>query len=252
MTTISTATQRGVLASFALLLMSIMLSAQAQALALEFDDGGFSYTVIDATTEVMVTGRAAGNTATDIVIPDTAFDGTTTYSVTNIGNSAFFGDYMVSVVIPDSVTEIWSGAFSNSTLASVTIGNGVKTIGHGAFGFNGLTTSVTIPASVTEIGIGAFEFNSLTSVAFLGNYGRFMDTSFRDNGSLATITYAQGATGWDNPQRTFTPRTGPTGSVTATAAPAQAATPVPTSPIWLLGMMAGLLSLVAVTKPRKA
>ena len=31
-----------------------------------------------------------------------------------------------------------------------------------------------------------------------------------------------------------------------------AATPVPTSPLWLLGMMAGLLSLVAVRKLRKA
>jgi len=33
---------------------------------------------------------------------------------------------------------------------------------------------------------------------------------------------------------------------------APAATPVPTSPLWLLGMMAGLLSLVAVRKLRKA
>ena len=33
---------------------------------------------------------------------------------------------------------------------------------------------------------------------------------------------------------------------------APVATPVPTSPLWLLGMMAGLLSLVAVTKLRKA
>jgi hypothetical protein len=29
------------------------------------------------------------------------------------------------------------------------------------------------------------------------------------------------------------------------------ATPVPTSPLWLLGIMAGLLSLVAVRKLRK-
>ena len=63
MTPISKAPQRGVLASFALLLISMMLSAQA--LALEFDDGGFSYIVIDGTTNVAVTGRASGNTATD-------------------------------------------------------------------------------------------------------------------------------------------------------------------------------------------
>ena len=61
MTTISTAPQRGVLAFFALLLISMMLSAQALA----FDVGGFSYVVIDGTTNVAVTGRASGNTATD-------------------------------------------------------------------------------------------------------------------------------------------------------------------------------------------
>tara|TARA_B110000240_G_scaffold17499_1_gene17876 strand:- start:273 stop:629 length:357 start_codon:yes stop_codon:yes gene_type:complete len=35
-------------------------------------------------------------------------------------------------------------------------------------------------------------------------------------------------------------------------APPAAATPVPTSPIWLLGIMAGLLSLVGFRKLRKA
>ena len=57
-----TAPQRGVLASFAFLLIS-MLSAQALA----FDVGGLSYDVIN-TTDVEVTGRASGNTATSIVI----------------------------------------------------------------------------------------------------------------------------------------------------------------------------------------
>ena len=114
---------------------------------------------------------------------------------------------------------------------------------------------MTIPDSVTSIEDYAFRNNALTSVAFLGNFGTFDLDMFEVNANLATITYAQGATGWDSPPRTFTPSTGPTGSVTAEAAaapPAPAATPVPTSPIWLLVMMAGLLSLVAVKKLRKA
>ena len=45
-----------------LFVLSILLSAQALA----FDVGGFSYTVINA-TDVEVTGRASGNTDTDIV-----------------------------------------------------------------------------------------------------------------------------------------------------------------------------------------
>jgi hypothetical protein len=63
MTPTTTAPQRGVLASFALLLVSMMLSGQASA----FDVGGFSYTVIVGTTNVEVTGKASGNTDTDIV-----------------------------------------------------------------------------------------------------------------------------------------------------------------------------------------
>ena len=226
MTTISTAPQRGVLASFALLLISMMLSAQAFA----FDVGGLSYDVINA-TDVAVTGRASGNTATDIVIPATVVDSGTIYSVTTIGESAFGSNALTSVVIPDSVTSIGEAAFYNNAL-----------------------TSVIIPDSVTSIGGSAFSGNGdgpLASVAFLGDFGTFSLYMFEVNLDLATITYVQSATGWDNPQRTFTPRTGPTGSVTATPAPAQA-TPVPVGPLWLLGMMATLLSLVAVTKLRKA
>ena len=205
-----------------LFVLSILLSAQALA----FDVGGFSYTVIGA-TDVEVTGRTTGNL--DIVIPATASDGATTYSVTTISVGAFSFTSTTSVIIPDSVT----------------------TIGDGAFAFNSLT-SVIIPDSVTTIGDGAFTFNSLTSVAFLGDFGTFSLDMFEGNLDLATITYAQGATGWDSPQRIFTPSTGQTGSVTATPAAAPAATPVPTSPLWLLGIMVGLLSLVGIRKLRKA
>ena len=226
MTTISTAPQRGVLASFALLLISMMLSAQASA----FDVGGFKYDVIVGTSNVELGGCVSAPCAVkDIVIPATVVDSGTTYSVTTIGDNAFLFNDLTSVTIPNSVTSIGSGAFYNNAL-----------------------TIVTIPNSVTTIGLQAFFDNALTIVAFLGNFGTFNLNMFGNNTNLATITYAQGATGWDSPQRTFTPSTGSTGSVTAAAAPAQAATPVPASPLWLLGMMAGLLSLVAVTKLRKA
>jgi hypothetical protein len=58
----------------------MMLAGQAWA----FDVGGFSYATTSRTT-VQVTGRASGNTDTDIVIPATASDGSITYKVTTIG-----------------------------------------------------------------------------------------------------------------------------------------------------------------------
>ena len=245
--------------------ISMLLSAQALA----FDSGGFSYTVIGATLNVEVTGRASGNTDTDIVIPDTVQDSGTTYSVTTIGlqafqnnnltsviipdgvtiigNGAFANNDLTSVIIPDSVTTIEDYAFANNALTSVTIGNSVTTIGDAAFQFNALTsvtignnvetigtaafydntlTSVTIPDSVTSIGDSAFTLNVLTSATFLGNFGTFNLNMFQDNTNLTAITYSQGATGW--PQ-TFTPGTGPTGSVTATAPPATPAAPTATA-----------------------
>ena len=103
----------------------------------------------------------------------------------------------------------------------------MTTIGPFAFFTNALNSAV-IPDSVTSIGDGAFAKNALTSAAFLRNFGTFDLRMFEDNDNLATITYAQGATGWDSPQRTFTPSTGPTGSVTAEVA-APPATPQITS-----------------------
>ena len=188
-----TAPQRGVLASFAFLLIS-MLSAQAVA----FDDGDFSYSITSATTvEVRCRDRKTfvqpcrGNL--NIVIPGTVSINGTTYSVTflgamgaagvtygfggnaltsviipdsveGIGDYAFAGNLLTSVIIPDSVTTIGDFAFYDNALTSVTIGARVTTIGKDAFYNNYTLTSVTIGNSVTTIGSGAFGYNALTSV----------------------------------------------------------------------------------------
>jgi sugar lactone lactonase YvrE len=141
-----------------LFVLSILLSTQALA----FDVGGLSYTVITGTT-AEVTGRAAGNADTDINIPDTVSDGTTTCSVTTIGGWAFFSNTLTSVTIPDGVTTIGYSAFRNNALTSVMIPDSVTTIGDYAFAYNTLT-SVTIPDNVTSIGGAAFFQNLLTSV----------------------------------------------------------------------------------------
>jgi hypothetical protein len=72
---------------------------------------------------------------------------------------------------------------------------------------------------------------------------------FESNLNLATIAHCEGTTGWS---QTFSNGTTDiTTTLTVCAAPA-AVTPVPTSPLWLLGIMAGLLSLMEIGKLRKA
>ena len=109
--------------------------------------------------------------------------------------------------------------------------------------------SETFPDSMTLIENAAFFDNSvLTSPVSLRDFGIFSPATFTVTPKLASITYAQGAAGRNDV--TFTPSTGPTGSVTAeAAAPPATATPVTVSPLASLGIMAILLSLVAVRKP---
>jgi hypothetical protein len=187
-----------------LFVLSILLSAQALA----FDVGGLSYTVILGTTNVEVTGRASGNSDTDINIPDTVSDGTTTYSVTIIGDWAFLGNNIISVTIGNSVESIEDGAFANtslislvipdsvktisyavfadSTITSVTIGNSVESIGGQAFSNNNIS-SVIIPDSVKTIGDSAFQYNALTSVIIPDTVKTIGDGAFSAN-DLSSIT----------------------------------------------------------------
>jgi hypothetical protein len=197
-----------------LFVLSILLSAQAMA----FDVGGLSYDVIN-TTDVEVTGRASGNTDTDIVIPDTASDGTITYSVTTIGNeafrkdgltnaltsviipdsvtaigdTAFYGNDLISVIIPDSVTTIGDRAFQDNPLISVIIPDSVITIGQSAFYNNTLISSVVIGNSVTTIGNEAFESNALTSVTIPDSVTTIGDLAFRAN-DLTSVTIGNSVT----------------------------------------------------------
>jgi hypothetical protein len=169
-----------------LFVLSILLSAQAMA----FDVDGFTYSVIGATNNVRVEGCAPRPcSSSDIVIPATVSDGPTTYSVKIIGYSAFSGNALTSVIIPDSVTTIGGYAFFGNALTSVTIPDSVTTIGGGAFQggasqFNPLT-SVIIGNSVETIGGDAFRSNLLTSVIIPDSVTSIGDGVFRKTPSPA-------------------------------------------------------------------
>ncbi len=128
--------------------------------AYDFEVNGIYYNVNNDGASVTVTSSTSSYVkySGSISIPSTVEYYNRLYSVTSIGNDAFFGSTdLTSVTIPNSVTSIGDKAFYYCrSLKSVTIPNSVTSIGSSAFeGCSGLT-SVTIPNSVTSIGNGAF------------------------------------------------------------------------------------------------
>ena len=183
-----------------LALLSAELSVQIQAYDARIN--GIYYNLNKSTKTAEVT--QGGSYSSSVTIPETIVYNGDTYSVTSIGNSAFYRcnlssitipnsvttiqinafsqcSYLTSVAIPNSVITIGDSAFSGCNLSSITIGNGVTSIGENAFQACKRLTSITIPNSVTSIGYKAFwGCSGLTSVT-IGNgvteigFGAFLD-----------------------------------------------------------------------------
>lgn len=181
-------------------------------------------------------------------------------SLVTIGASAFNNSGLKRVIIPDGVDSIGFLAFTQNQLTTLDLGTSVASIGVGAFGTNQLT-NIIIPESVSSIGSAAFGENTLNSVAFKGDFVNFPENTFAANSNLTTITYCADKMNW--PQ-TFNVGTPPATTLIAATpdplvcqvppvppTPPPAAAPVPVSPLWLLGIMTGLLSLVGMRRLRK-
>ena len=126
------------------------------------NDDPLIYSINDDGVSVTVTGHVDGTNATgELIIPATKTIDGVTYTVTTIGEFAFFNcsGFVGSLTIPNTVTTIADGAFGycSGFTGSLTMGNSVTTIGDGAFEYcSGFTGSLTIPNSVTTIAYCAF------------------------------------------------------------------------------------------------
>ena len=182
----------------ALLLILLIFSA-SHVLADKFvcTVGGISYSVNTTNKTASVVSNYYGAYSGNIIIPETIIYDNTTYSVTSIGEDAFYGcSGLTSAIIGNSVKSIGESAFDScSGLTSVTIGNSVESIGEGAFRYCSGLTSVTIPNSVTFIGEDAFsDCSGLTSVTIPNavisiGYGAFSDCS-----GLTSVTIGNSVT----------------------------------------------------------
>ena len=152
------------------------------------DDQGLTYTLNNDGT---ATVSACDRTVTSIKIPSNVESNGQTYTVTSIGNYAFYRcSSLTSVDIPDGVTSIDDYAFNYClSLTSVNIPDGVTSIGDRAFSMCYGLTSVTIPGSVTSIGNYAFSYcTGLTSVDIPDGVTSIGSYAFSDCTGLTSVT----------------------------------------------------------------
>jgi len=117
-----------------------------------------TYTIKEGTSQPEVELTEAGKEAkkvTNLVIPSTVSDGTTSYKVTSIAPKAYQWTDATSIKVPGSVKTIGDCAFYYAYPSTIQLGYGIETIGANAFGSKNLT-ELDIPGSVKVIGDAAF------------------------------------------------------------------------------------------------
>lgn len=131
-----------------------------------------------------------------VSIPETVSYNGKTYTVTSIGDRAFWDcTGLTSVNIPDSVTRI-EGTFDGcSGLTDVNIPDSITYIGDHAFNDCKGLTSVNIPNSVTRIGHWAFGgCNSLESVNIPNSVTSIEDVAFWGCSGLTSVNIPDSVT----------------------------------------------------------
>lgn len=149
--------------------------------AVDFVVDGISYTRLSSPENTVEVSKPESGyyTEASVVIPSSVeYDGTE-YTVTGIGDKAFFSSRsMTSLVIPEGITSIGSYGLYNTGLTELVIPATVTSMGDHAIYSNSYLKSVTIKAELTEIPDYCFdsckalsEINIPESVVRIGKYG---------------------------------------------------------------------------------
>jgi hypothetical protein len=158
------------------------------ATAIEID--GICYFLNSTTKTAEVTSNPKGYKG-NITIPSFITYYNIEYSVTSIGNQAFWNCSSVdTIIIPNSVTFIGFGAFGGcSALTAINIPNSVTDIDAVAFERCSSLPSITIPNNVKSIGERAFyACSEMTSIVIGNGITSIGNDAFLDCASLSSLS----------------------------------------------------------------
>ena len=135
--------------------------------AYDFKVGDLCYSITDDkdpyTVEVVRPSRynssnkgLIGYNLRTVVIPEHVTYDDVTYTVTSIGEYAFYNSGLTSIVLPSTLLQIGEYAFHYTGIRTIQIPASVTTIQEGAFA-NSLLESIEIPDNITEIDKDAFK-----------------------------------------------------------------------------------------------
>ena len=177
--------------------LGVLLSLNAHAYA--YVDG--IYYNLDTSAKTATVTSGDNKYTGSVYIPSSFNYNGSNYSVTRIGDSAFYRcSGLTSITIPNSVTSIGIDAFFGcSGLTSLTIPNSVTSIGESAFSSCSGLTSITIPNSVTSIGEFAFyHCSNLTSITIPNSVTSIRERAFSGCSGLTSITVESGNAYYDS------------------------------------------------------
>lgn len=150
------------------IIVIMFLTSFCQVLAIDINIDKIIYTIDSETGTAKVKGCM--DDVTTLKIPQEVSYNETTYTVTEIGNSAFSGNKSItSVTIPSTVVKINYKAFYEcSAITSIVLPQSITSIAEFAFSGCSSIESITFPSSIQKIGNNAFNgCISLKSISFL-------------------------------------------------------------------------------------
>lgn len=126
-----------------------------------------------------------------LTIPESVTHNGTTYTVSAIGESAFYGcTGLTSVSLPNTLTSIEKHAFCECVgITTINIPDQVSSIGDSAFQYCHSITTITISNLITRIGNSTFSgCNSLSSITLPYSVTTIGAEAFRNCTSLSSLT----------------------------------------------------------------